>query len=65
MIKDIKVIKEHLRGCSEIEMPYPLEGNIMIKYITLKDGEESFFTGGRYVRMLNDKILLSNSRVFK
>ena len=61
MIKDIKLIKKHLENCVEIELPYPLESNIMIKYITLMDDEESFFTGGRYVRMLNDKILLSNS----
>ena len=61
MINDIKIIKKHLEGCVEIELPYPLESNIMIKYITLVDDEESFFTGGRYVRMLNEKILLSNS----
>ena len=61
MIKDIKLIKKHLEGFVEIELPYPLESNIMIKYITLIDDEESFFTGGRYVRMLNEKILLSNS----
>ena len=61
MIKDIKLIKKHLENCVEIELPYPLESNIMIKYITLIGNEESFFTGGRYVKMLNDKILLSNS----
>ena len=36
MIKDIKQIKEHLKGHSEIELPYPLESNIMIKYIHLQ-----------------------------
>ena len=61
MIKDMKVIKEHLEDCVEIEMPYPLKGNTQIKYITLKDGEESFYTGGRYVRMLNERVLLSNT----
>jgi len=61
MIKDMKLIKEHLDKCVEIELPYPLEKNILVRYITLLDGEQSFYTGGRYVRMLNNKILLSNS----
>jgi len=61
MIKDIKIIKQHLEKCVEIEIPYPLEENVIIKYMTLKDGEESFYTGGRYMRMLNEKILLSNT----
>tara|TARA_B100000787_G_scaffold156560_1_gene132744 strand:+ start:25 stop:441 length:417 start_codon:yes stop_codon:yes gene_type:complete len=61
MIKDMKLIKEHLDNCVEIELPYPLEKNILVKYITLIDGEQSFYKGGRYVRMLNNKILLSNS----
>ena len=61
MIKDIKLIQQHLEGCVEIEMPYPLKENTLIKYITLKDGEESFYTGGRYVRMLNERVLLSNT----
>ena len=61
MIKDIKVIHKHLEGCVEIEMPYPMKENTLIKYITLKDGEESFYTGGRYVRMLNERVLLSNT----
>ena len=60
-MKDIKLIQQHLEGCVEIEMPYPLKENTLIKYITLKDGEESFYTGGRYVRMLNERMLLSNS----
>jgi len=60
-MKDIKVIQQHLENCVEIEIPYPLEKNVLVKYMTLKDGEESFYTGGRYMRMLNEKILLSNS----
>ena len=34
MIKDIKVIKKHLKDCSEIELPYPFEKEVYIKYIT-------------------------------
>ena len=61
MITDINVIKKHLVDHVEIELPYPLERNIMIKYITMKDGEQSFYTGGRFINMLNEKIILSNA----
>jgi hypothetical protein len=61
MIKDIKIIKEHLKGCAEIEIPYPFEKEVHIKYITMKDGEESFYLGGKYKALLNEKILLCNS----
>ena len=60
MIKDISEIKKHLKECVEIELPYPFEKEVYIKYITLKDKEESFYLGGKYIRLLNDKILLSN-----
>ena len=57
MIKDIKIIKEHLKDCAEIEIPYPFEKEVHIKYITMKDGEESFYLGGKYKALLNEKIL--------
>ena len=60
MIKDIKVIKQLLEGHVEVELPYPFKEGVEIKYITMKDGEKYFSTGGRYVRMLNKKILLQN-----
>ena len=60
MIKDISEIKKHLKECVEIELPYPFEKEVSIKYITLKDKEESFYLGGKFMRLLNDKILLSN-----
>lgn len=61
MIKDIKVIKQLLEGHVEVELPYPFKEGVEIKYMTMKDGEQYFSTGGRYVRMLNKKILLQNS----
>ena len=61
MIKDIKVIKQLLEDHVEVELPYPFKEGIEIKYITMKDGEQYFSTGGRYIRMLNKKILLQNS----
>ena len=61
MITDIKVIKESLVDHVEVELPYPFKENTMIKYISLKDGEQFFSNGGRYVRMLDKKILLQNT----
>ena len=61
MITDIKVIKGLLEDHVEVELPYPLKENTMIKYISLKDGEQFFSNGGRFVRMLNHKMLLCNS----
>ena len=61
MIKDIALIKKHLKDCSEIELPYPFDKEVYIKYITLKDGEEIFSLGGQFIRLLDDKIVLSNT----
>tara|TARA_Y100000389_G_C17334418_1_gene449860 strand:+ start:41 stop:466 length:426 start_codon:yes stop_codon:yes gene_type:complete len=61
MIKDINVIKKHLKDCSEIELPYPFENEVHIKYITLKDEEEYFSLGGKFIKLLDGKIVLSNS----
>ena len=61
MIKDKNVIKGLLKDHVEVELPYPFKEGVMIKYFTMKDGEQFFSTGGRFVRMLNRKILLQNS----
>jgi uncharacterized coiled-coil protein SlyX len=61
MIKDKKVIKDLLKEHVEVELPYPFKEGVMIKYFTMKDGEQFFSTGGRFVRMLDRKILLQNS----
>ena len=61
MIKDINVIKKHLKDCSEIELPYPFDKEVYIKYITLKEGEEYFSLGGKFIRLLDGKIVLSNA----
>jgi len=60
MIKDIKTIREELNGFDEVEMPFDFKIGTRIKYITVLDNVESFYTGGNYVRMVNEKIVLSN-----
>ena len=64
MIQDILIIKKHLIGCDEVELPYKFPRSCFIKYITLKggpDGDESFYIGGRFVRYKGEKMLLSNN----
>tara|TARA_B110000858_G_C17341534_1_gene266853 strand:+ start:67 stop:486 length:420 start_codon:yes stop_codon:yes gene_type:complete len=61
MIKDINEIKKHLKNCVEIELPYPFNKEVYIKYITVKGPEELFYLGGKFIRLLNDKIVLSNN----
>ena len=60
MLQDINLIRKELEGFEEIEFPYPLRPGIIVKYITAKDDEESFFTGGKFVKMGNEKIYLTN-----
>ena len=60
MIKDITVIKKHLQGCCEVDIDYPFKYGCLVKYITLKKNEESFFLGGKFIRMRNGSILLEN-----
>ena len=43
MIKDIKVIKELLEDHVEVELPYPFDGDVIIKYITQKEMESMLY----------------------
>ena len=60
MLQDINLIRKELEGFEEIEFPYPLRPGIIVKYITAKNDEESFFIGGKFVKMGNEKVYLSN-----
>ena len=64
-MQDISDIKKELIGFEEIELPYQLTKNCYIKYITLKDDEEFFFTGGHFVRMGFDKMVLKKDKEIK
>ena len=61
MIKDITIIREELNGFAEVEMPYDFPKDCHIKYITMKDNEESFSTGGKFVSLCNDLLILQNN----
>jgi hypothetical protein len=61
MIKDIDIIKEHLLGYMEVELPYPFKRGEKIKYITMRDDGESFYIGGDFVSLGNNCIILQNN----
>lgn len=61
MIQDIDKIKKEIKNHIEIDILFPLKPGTIVKYITLKDNEESFYLGGLFVRKGNEKIFLSQS----
>lgn len=61
MIKDINIIKKELINYIEITDVYDLTINDNIKYITLKDNSESFYLGGKYIKMGENKIFIYNA----
>tara|TARA_B110000285_G_C15101470_1_gene605248 strand:+ start:709 stop:1155 length:447 start_codon:yes stop_codon:yes gene_type:complete len=60
MTTDITEIKKELDGFEEIDSPFDLIPGDIIKYITLKKGKQSFFTGGAYKRMGDNKVFLED-----
>ena len=59
MIKDISKIREELKGYEEVD-PEEFKKGCHIKYITLKDDDESFYTGGKFQYFGNDCIVLEH-----
>ena len=60
MTTDIEKIKYELTDFYEVKLPYKFIKNQQIKYITLKNNSEKFYTGGKFIRMGNECIVLSN-----
>ena len=57
---DIEIIKRELKNCLEVELPYNFKTTDVIKYITLNEDSEKFYIGGKFVKMGNERIVLSN-----
>jgi hypothetical protein len=55
----IDYIRSQLHNCEEIIPPFNIKKNQIIKYITQCKGVEKFFTGGHFVRLGNERIVLS------
>ena len=59
---NLTTIRNSLKNCEEIELPYFFKLGEKIKYITLdKDTQtEMFYNGGEYVKIGNELIFLQN-----
>ena len=58
--ENISVIQKELEGFSEVKLPYPFKLGDTIKYITLCDETEKFYFGGNFVKMGQERIVLSH-----
>ena len=71
MIKDLTIIRDHLVGYAEVEMPYDFVNDCPIHYITCsidRDGnvsDESFFPDFKFKRRCNDILLVENKALSK
>jgi len=57
MSKDLKYIRQKLKGFSEVDSPFDLKRGELIHYITLENDEEIFYSG-KYLRMIQNKIIV-------
>ncbi|MBG01677.1 MAG: hypothetical protein CL470_05330 [Acidimicrobiaceae bacterium] len=61
MSQNISFIKKELKNCEEINSPYELILNNIVKYITIKNDEEFFYIA-TYLRMGDNKIFVKNDK---
>ena len=57
-ITDLNVIRNSLKNCEEITLPYKFTRDSWIKYITIKGEDEAFYEGGIFNGMGNQIIFL-------
>ena len=62
MSQDLSFIKQELSNCEEFSNPFDIETKSHVKYITLKNRQEYFYTGGKYVGMSDNKIILQTDK---
>jgi hypothetical protein len=60
MSTDLSKIRESLKDCEEVSLPYKFPPKCWIKYITIKGEDEAFYEGGNYLGMGDHKIFLMN-----
>ena len=60
-ITDLTIIRQSLKGCEEITLPYKFTKDSRIKYITIKGEDEAFYEGGFYDGMGNQVVFIKNS----
>ena len=59
-ITDINIIRQSLKGCEEVCLPYKFSKGLRIKYITVKGEDEAFYDGGLFDGMGNHVIFIKN-----
>lgn len=57
-ITDINIIRQSLKGCEEVSLPYKFSKGLRIKYITVKGEDEAFYDGGVFDGMGNHVIFI-------
>jgi len=62
MSQDLDEIKQELINCEEFSSPFDIDINSHVKYITLKDKQEYFYKGGKYVGMTDNMIILQTEK---
>ena len=62
MTTDLTVIRNALKHCEEITLPYKFTKDSWIKYITVKGEDEAFYEGGLFSGMGNQRIYLTNGK---
>jgi len=62
MSQDLSFIKKELSTCEEFTSPFDIDIESHVKYITLKDRQEYFHTGGKYIGMIDNKIILKTQK---
>jgi len=60
MSQNISLIKKELQNYEEVDSAFNIKTGDRVKYITLKDGSEYFYTGGIYQRMGDNRIILKS-----
>lgn len=56
MSQDLKYIKNILKKCEEVDSPFEIKKGDIVRYITIQNGSEFFYTGGKYLNMYDNKI---------
>ena len=64
-ITDLTLIRESLKGCEEIILPYQFTTGLRLKYITIKGEDEAFYEGGLFNGMGNHVIFIKEGNNIK
>tara|TARA_B100000035_G_scaffold312593_1_gene324415 strand:+ start:95 stop:622 length:528 start_codon:yes stop_codon:yes gene_type:complete len=61
-VTDLEFIRDSLKQCEEVTLPYRFTKDMWIKYITVVDEDEAFFEGGYFSGMGDHTLILCNKK---